>query len=73
MNMPGFNAEASVSMKRASYRAQTSGLVSAMPAAAIWPSMTSQAVTRRIGLGISYPPPDGGCQVCSCTCYPFPC
>jgi hypothetical protein len=73
MTMPGFTAEASVSTKRASYRAQISDLVLTIPAAAIWPSMTSQAATRRIGLGISYPPPDGGCQICSCTCYPFPC
>jgi hypothetical protein len=74
MNMPGFTAELSVSTKRGSYRAQTSDLVSAMPAAAIWPSMTPQAAMRRIGLGISYPPPDdGGCQICDCTCYPFPC
>jgi hypothetical protein len=73
MTMPGFTAESSVFTKRGSYRTQTSGLVLAMPAATIWPSRTPQAAMRRIGLGISYPPPDGGCQICDCTCYPFPC
>jgi hypothetical protein len=72
MNMPGFTAELSVSTKRGSYRAQISGLVSAMPVA-IWPSMAPQAAMHRIGLGITYPPPGGGCQICDCTCYPFPC
>jgi len=73
MSMPGFTAEASIFRKRESYRAQTSGPVLAMPAVAISPSMTPQVAMRRIGLGINYPPPDGGCQICDCTCYPFPC
>lgn len=73
MAIPGFTAESPLSMKRGAYRAHLSSLVLAMPAAAIWPSMTAQAAMGRIGLGISYPPPDGGCRICDCTCFPFPC
>jgi hypothetical protein len=73
MNMPKFTAEASIATTRGFYRAQTLSLASALPAGAVWPSMIPRAAMRRIGLGIRYPPPDGGCQICDCTCYPFPC
>lgn len=76
MNLPGFSAISSLSKPTQSYRARTLGPVLAISASTISPSMTPQAAIGRIGrltLGVSYPPPSGGCQICDCTCYPFPC
>lgn len=75
MSLPGFNAIASLFRSAQSYQAKSSATVLTTPDASISPSMTAQAAGRaaRLTLGVSYPPPDGLCQICDCTCYPFPC
>jgi hypothetical protein len=73
MSVPGFTAASSLPKLTQCYRTRTSGTVLAM--SAISPSITPQAGIGRIArltLGASYPPPDGGRQICVCTCYPVP-
>jgi hypothetical protein len=73
MNLPGFNALASLSKPTQNYRA-ISETVSAL--GVLYNIRPQTATIGRIGgltLGVSYPPPNGGCQICYCSCYPFPC
>jgi len=72
MKMPGFTAEASY-FKTSRHYQSTNFANSATPTAGLVQPSLPQGTMRRIGLGISYPPPGGGCQICDCTCYPFPC
>ena len=77
MNLPGFSAISSLSKPTQSYRARAFGIASAMSASTISPFMRPQAAMGRVGsltLGVRYPDPRGDeCQICDCTCYPFPC
>jgi hypothetical protein len=73
MNMPRFDTESSLDPTEGIYWEKAVFGRFASDGTAISLSMTPQAAMRRIGLGISYPPTDGGCQICTCTCYPVPC
>jgi hypothetical protein len=75
MNMPGFTADLSLYKASGHYEQSSISTPMAFGVQAALRMTLPAAMGRsgRLTLGVTYPPPDGGCQICDCTYYPFPC